>query len=132
MARFKAEVKLFVLDARAEGKGWKVIKQGIRERFNIDPPTTRAMQKWERNLDRTAISRELMKEIEKVTPVVGVEALQRLAQGLLPILWQARDAGEDLEVSGWKWFLSLIESQLGGSKFEFIVREYMAERDKAK
>lgn len=132
MARFKTEVKLFVLDGRAEGKGWKVIKQGIKDKFNIDAPTTRAMQKWEKKLDRAALSRELMKEMEKATPAIGAEARQQLAQGLLPVLWQARDAGQDSELAGWKWFFSLVESQLGSSKFEYIVREYMREREKAK
>jgi len=132
MARFRTEVKLFVLDGRAEGKGWKVLKQGIKDKFNIEPPTTRAMQKWEKKLDRAALSHELMKEMEKATPAIGAEARQRVAQGLLPVLWQARDAGQGLELAGWKWFFSLVESQLGSSKFEYVIREYMREREKAK
>ena len=132
MARFGTQVKLFVLDSRAEGKGWKIIKEGIKGKFNIEPPTVRAMQKWERNLDRAALSQELMKEVEKATPAIGAEARQRLAEGLLPVLWQARDAGEDMELAGWKWFLSVVESHLGSFKFEYIIREYMREREKVK
>ena len=131
MARFGTRVKLFVLDSRAEGKGWKVIKEGIKGKFNIEPPTVRAMQKWEKNLDRAALDQELMKEMEKATPAIGAEARQRLAEGLLPVLWQARDAGEDMDLAGWKWFLSVVESQLGSSKFEYVIREYMRGREKA-
>jgi len=132
MARFRTQVKLFALDSRAEGKRWKTIKEGIKERFNIEPPTTRAMQKWEKNLDRSALNQELMKEMEKATPTIGAEARQRLAEGLLPVLWQARDVGEDTELAGWKWFFSLVESQLGSSRFEYMIREYMGERERAK
>ena len=102
MKRFRTDIKLFVLNERAEGKGWRAVKERIRERFNIEPPTVRAMQKWEKKLDRAALSREIMKEIEIATPAIGAEARQRLAQGLLPVLWQARDAGQDSELAGWK------------------------------
>lgn len=131
MARFNVNVKLYVLDKRAEGEGWKTIKQSIREKFDIEPPTVRAMQKWEKKLDRLALSNELMKEAKGQMPTIEAEAQVRLAQGLIPVLWQAKDAGQDIELSGWKWFFKLIESQLGSSKFEHIIREYMAEREKA-
>jgi hypothetical protein len=132
MARFKTEVKLFVLDGRAEGKGWKVLTEGIKGKFNIQPPTTRAMQKWEKNLDRAALSREFMKTLEKATPSIGAEAREKIAQDLVPILWQARDAGQDSELKGWMWFLSLFESQLGPAKFEYIIKEYMRQREAEK
>lgn len=130
MARFATQVKLFVLDSRGEGKGWRMITKGIKEKFSIEPPTVRAMQKWEKNLDRAALNQELLKEMEKATPAIGAEARQRLAEGLLPVLWQAKDAGEDMELAGWKWFLSLVESQLGSSKFEYIIGEYVRERER--
>ena len=130
MARFKTEVKLFVLDRRADGLGWKVIKQRIEEKFNIDPPTTRAMQKWEKKLDRTTLTAELMKDIKGQMPVIEADAQVRFAQELMPILWGARDAGQDMEVAGWKWFLYVIDSRLGSERFEHMVNDYMAERKK--
>lgn len=131
MARFHANVKLYVLDKRNEGERWKAIKQGIKEKFNIEPPTVRAMQKWEKNLDRLALSREFMKDVREHLPAIEADAQVQLAQRLIPMLWEARDAGQDIELSGWKWFFRLIESQLGSSKFEHLVREYMSEREKA-
>ena len=130
MARFKTEVKLFVLGERAEGKGWKVIRERIRERFKIEPPTVRAMQKWEKNLDRVALSAEIMKDIKREMPAMQASAQVHCAQGLLPVLWEARDAGEDLELVGWKFFLRSIEGILGGQRFERVVNEYMSERKK--
>ena len=130
MARFKTEVKLFVLDERAQGKGWKIISQGIKGKFNIDPPTVRAMQKWEKNLDRMALTAELMKDIKEEMPVIETEAQVRFAQDLMPILWNARDAGQDMELAGWKWFLHFIDGRLGTQRFERMINEYMAERGK--
>jgi hypothetical protein len=128
MIRFKTDVKLFVLNERSEGKGWKIIKERIRQRFNIEPPTVRAMQKWEIRLDRTALNAELMKDIKGEMPVIEAEAQLRFAQDLLPTLWKARDAGEDMELAGWKWFLHFIDSRLGSQRFESLVSEYMSER----
>lgn len=130
MARFKTEVKLFVLDERAQGKGWKIISQGIKGKFNIAPPTVRAMQKWETNLDRMALTAELMKDIKGEMPVIETEAQVRFAQDLMPILWNARDAGQDMELAGWKWFLHFIDGRLGSQRFERMISEYMAEREK--
>ena len=130
MARFKTEVKLFVLDERAQGKGWKIISQGIKGKFNIDPPTVRAMQKWEKNLDRMALTAELMKDLKGEMPVIETEAQVRFAQDLMPILWNARDAGQDMELAGWKWFLHFIDGRLGSQRFERMINEYIAERGK--
>lgn len=130
MARFKTEVKLFVLDGRADGKGWKVITKGIEEKFNIKPPTIRAMQKWEKNLDRMALTAELMRDIKEEMPAIETEAQVRFAQELMPVLWNAKDAGQDMELAGWKWFLQFIDGRLGSQRFERMINEYMAERKK--
>ena len=130
MKRFKTDVKIFVLNERSEGKGWKVIKERIRQRFNIEPPTTRAMQKWEKRLDRAALNAELMKDIKGEMPVIEAEAQLRFAQDLLPTLWKAREAGQDMELAGWKWFLHFIDNRLGNQGFDRLVNEYMSERQK--
>lgn len=114
----------------AQGKGWKIISQGIKGKFNIAPPTVRAMQKWETNLDRMALTAELMKDIKGEMPVIETEAQVRFAQDLMPILWNARDAGQDMELAGWKWFLHFIDGRLGSQRFERMISEYMAEREK--
>jgi len=129
MERFQSEVKLFVLNERSEGKGWKIIKERIQERFKINPPTTRAMQKWEQHLDRAALSAEVMKDVKGKMGVIEAEALQS-AQGLLATLWQAKDDGQDLEVAGWKWLFHYLDNRLGEQRFEILVDSYMRERKK--
>ena len=128
MKRFRTDIKLFVLNERAEGKGWKAIKQRIQDRFNVKPPTTRAMQKWEKNLDREALTTDLMKDVRGEMPGIETEAQVRFATELLPMLWKAKDAGQDWELAGWKWFLQIIDSRLGNQRFERLVKEYMSER----
>ena len=130
MKRYQTNVKLFVINERSEGKGWKIIKEHIRQRFNIEPPTVRAMQKWEKGLDRAALNAELMKDIKGQMPVIEAEAQLHFAQDLLPTLWKAREAGQDMELAGWKWFLHFIDSRLGSQGFERLVNEYMSERMK--
>lgn len=132
MPRFNLKVKLFVLDERAKGEGWKKITQGIKDEFKIESPTVRAMQKWEKKLDRLELSHQIMKEVRGQMPNIQAEAEVRFAQEFIPVLWQARDAGQDIELSVWKSFFKVIENQLGREKFDHVIREYMAEREKQK
>ena len=73
MERFKADVKLFVLNERNEGKGWKIIKEHIQQKFGITPPTTRAMQKWEQHLDSVALQEEIMKDVKGEIPEIAAQ-----------------------------------------------------------
>ena len=74
----------------------------------------------------------LIEESRKTLPTVEAATLQQMAEGLIPVLWRARDAEEDVELEGWLWFFSLVERQLGGTKFERFLSEYRRRRDEEK
>lgn len=124
MQRFTMHVKLYALDERRSGKPWKEVQQSIKEKFNTDPPSIRAMEKWEKGIDREKLSRMIIDESRKTLPVMEETTLQQMATGLIPILWQARDAGEDMELEAWLWFFSVVERQLGKAKFEHFLLKY--------
>ncbi len=126
---FSFEVKLFALNSRSEGKGWGEIRRAIKERFNIDPPTVRSMQKWEKETDRRVLNRALKEKAKKETEAIKGQALTTVAEDLLPRLWKARDAGDDIEYEGWRWFLSIVENTLGSKKFKQFLRQYLDERE---
>jgi hypothetical protein len=126
MQRFGPQVKLYVIDQRRSGKTWKQVQEGVRETFKIPPPSVRAMEKWEKGLDREALSRMIVEETRKRLPTVETAALQHVAGGLIPVLWRAREAGQDIELQGWLWFFSLIERQMGSATFERVLSEYMS------
>jgi hypothetical protein len=128
MKAYDFEVRLFALDRRREGRGWGEIKQAIKERFNIKPPTTRSLQKWDKELDRDALNRALREKAKREAESIKGEALTRVAEDLLPNLWKARDTGEDIEYAGWRWFFSIIEATLGSEKFRKFFNQYMEER----
>ena len=130
MQRFTPQVKLHALDERRSGKTWKQVQQNIIKTFGIEPPSIRAMEKWEREIDREKLSRIIVEQGRKQLPKVEGEALQQMVQGLMPILWQARDAGADIEMEGWLWLFSLIERQLGSAKFDRFFSEYNSRRPK--
>ena len=127
-ARYKTEVKLFALNERSEGKGWQIIRQRIKERFNVEPPTVRAMEKWQKSLNPETITAELMKDTKAQIPKIGAAVQMEVGQNLLPVLLKAREAGEDMETAAWKWFFQWIETWLGPQRFERLVTEYLAER----
>jgi len=132
MQRFTARVKLYALEQRRSGLAWKQVQQGIRRTFNISAPSIRAMEKWEKTMDRDKLSRMVVEEGKKELPRLEDAALQQVAGGLIPVLWQAKDAGEDLELNGWLWFFSVIERQLGSEKFERFLKEYIERRSGTK
>jgi hypothetical protein len=125
---FSFEVKLFALNNRREGKGWGEIRRAIKERFNIDPPTVRSLQKWEKETDRGVLNRALNEKAKKEAEAIKGQALTSVAEDLLPRLWKAKDAGEDIEYAGWRWFFSIIEATLGSEKFRKFFNQYMEEQ----
>ena len=106
------EVKLFALNRRHEGKGWGEIRRAIKERFDIAPPTVRSLQKWEKETHRGVLNRALKERTRKEAEAAKAQALTSVAEDLLPRLWKARDAGDDVEYEGWRWFLSIVENTL--------------------
>ncbi len=125
---FDFEVKLFALNSRREGKGWGEIRRGIKERFNTDPPTVRSLQKWEKETDRAVLNRALKEKAKKEAEAIKGQALTSVAEDLLPRLWKARDAGDDIEYEGWRWFFSIVENTLGSEKFKRYLHQYLDER----
>ncbi|MDP2919615.1 MAG: hypothetical protein Q8O43_05315 [Dehalococcoidia bacterium] len=124
---FNFEVKLFALSRRSEGKGWGEIRRAIKERFNVDPPTVRSLQKWEKETDRGVLDHALKEKAKKEAEAIKRQALTSVAEDLLPRLWKARDAGDDIEYEGWRWFLSIVESTLGSEKFKRFLERYKTE-----
>ncbi len=130
MQRFTPQIKLHALDERRSGKPWKKVQQSIKEKFNIDPPSIRAMEKWEKTLDREKLSQLIIEQSRKMVPAMEATALQQMATGLLPVLWQARAAGADMEREAWIWFFSVIERQLGEAKLEEFWGDYIRRKRK--
>lgn len=127
MKRYSFEVKLFAFDNRREGKGWGEIRRAIKEKFKIEPPTVRAMQKWEQGSDREVLKKALKDKATKEAEATRKQALNRVAQELLPKLLEARDTGEDVEYAGWSWFFSIMESTLGREMFKRFMARYLGE-----
>ena len=129
MRRYPLELKMFVIEKRREGGEWSQIKRDIRERFTMEPPTVRAMQRWDKELDRGALSKALKERARKEAEASREQTVAALAQDLLPTLWKAVDAGEELEYSGWRWFFNLVETSLGTQKFQSFIVRYLKERE---
>ncbi len=125
---FSINVKLFAIHERREGKGWGEIKKNIKEKFNVNPPTVRALQMWEKETDRGVLEQAIKERAKKEAENIKTQTLAKVAEELLPRLWQARDAGEDIEYEGWRWFFSIVENTLGSVKFNRFIKKYQDER----
>ncbi len=130
MTRYSAKIKIYVLEQRNKRKKpkWKSLQESIKRQFDIEPPTIRMMQKWEKELDPNDLSAEFQKDMKKKMPAIAASAELNFAQSLLPTIMNAEAAGEDLEITGWKWFLQFMETQMGSDKFEKVIADYMKNR----
>jgi len=126
---YPLEVRLFAIQKREQGHSWNRVAELIREEFKIQPPARRQMGKWMKDLSaRDELKQALSEEATKKADAAKVEALAQVTNGLLPRLWMAKDAGEDIEYSGWKWFFSIQESVLGSVKFRRFIKQYLEEQ----
>lgn len=89
------------------------------------------MEKWEKGIDRDKLSQMIIEESRKTLPTIEEASLQQMASGLIPVLWKARDAGEDMELEAWLWFFSVVERQLGEAKFEHFLLMYKERKSAA-
>jgi len=127
-ARYKTEVKLFALNERKESKSWSVIRHAIKERFHVEPPTVRAMEKWQKALNPENITAELMKDIKNDIKKAEEATQIELGQKMLPVIGKARESGENMEAAAWKWFFNWAENYIGKEKFTRLVKEYLKDR----
>lgn len=127
MKRFELRVKLFAIEHRRGGRTWGEIRRAIKTEFVIDPPTVRAMQKWEKELDREGLSRAIAQKTKEEAEAAKQLVVNSLIRDLVPKLWEAKDAGEDVEYASWKWFFSVMESTLGRDKLRAILDKYLEE-----
>jgi len=127
MKMYDVRIKLFAIDNRREGKTWGEIRRAIRVNFAIDPPTVRAMQKWEKELDREGLIRAMAQKTTEEAEAAKKQAINRLIEGLIPRLLEARDAGEKIEYVSWRWFFSVVENTLGSDKFRDFIDKYLSE-----
>ncbi|MFP3975877.1 MAG: hypothetical protein ACLFVK_06620 [Dehalococcoidia bacterium] len=121
MENYNLRVKLFCVEKWREGRSWDEIKQSIREGFNVEPPSTRTLQRWVKGLATYPLTEHAKREDKttKTGEVVG---------GLIAPILKARECGEEVEYGGWRCLFSILEAVLGHEKFMRFVQEYLAER----
>jgi len=125
---FTIDVKLFAIRLKREGKSWGEIQQSIKERFGPKIlPTVRSLQLWEKETEQGLFDKEIKEKAKKEAETAKNQAITQVAEELLPRLWKARDAGEDIEYEGWRWFFSIVENALGSEKARKYMQKYLEE-----
>lgn len=133
MRRYELSIQAYVIEQRKQGIPWKDISRQVKDKFGVEPPTHRAMQKWvRRGLDRAQIDKMLMEEARKKLPEAAAFTQAYFAEVVLPAMWRSQAIGADLEQTLWKMFLSAMETAIGGDKFERLVDDYMKRRAEVK
>ncbi len=124
---YSAEIKLFALERRRDGKEWSEIRREIKDKFKPDPvPSIRGMKRWDQlNYDelRMLVARNMTRQAEGMKNV----GLTKVAETQLNNLWESRFLGERIEYGGWRYFFELLENILGGEKFRKYVDRYLNE-----
>jgi len=125
---FQREVRDYVIVERYKGKPWKQIVAGVRERFNIEPPSIRIMQSWFQSYQSSSEDPTGVKMI-----ATAVEDSANRAQPLayakmmaeMPQIFKIHEEYEiPLEDAGWIVCLSVVEDQVGRKRFDKILTQY--------
>ena len=133
MRRYGVSIQSYVIEERKQGRPWTEIKQEVKSKFGIEPPTIRAMQGWvQRGLDRTQIDKMLMEEAKKKLPQAAAFTQAFFSEIMLPNLWRSQAMGADLEQTMWGLLLGAMETAIGSVKFERFIGEYMKQRAEVK
>lgn len=130
--KYSLQIRLYVMQERDKGKTWREVINSIKERFGIEAPTMRMMQKWLKETERERLSQMLVEETKKNLPQAGTEALAYFQKNLLPTLWQGIDAGRDIAKICCMWMMGVMEQTFGSATFEEALCEYSQKRAQAK
>ena len=129
MRRYGVAIQSYVIEERKQGKPWTEIKEEVKSKFGMEPPTIRAMQGWvQRGLDRAQIDRMLAEEARAKLPQAADFTQKFVSDVMLPAAWRSQAIGADLEQTLWGLFLAAMETAIGSDKFERFLGEYMKQR----
>ena len=129
MKKYPLNVKIFAVSMRRDGAKWAEIRQAIKEKYNIEPPTTRIMLNWLKGGDNELIEAALREQATKQAENIKRQALESASKDLLPRLIKSRAAGENVEYAGWHWMFTIMEITLGSEKFWNFIDKYRKEKE---
>jgi len=129
MKRYPLNVKILAVSMRRDGDKWAEIRQAIKEKYNIEPPTTRIMLNWLKGGDNELIEVALREQAAKQAENIKRQALESASKDLLPRLIKSRAAGENVEYAGWHWMFTIMETTLGSEKFWNFIDKYRKEKE---
>ena len=129
MKKYPLNVKILAVSMRRDGDKWAEIRQAIKEKYSIEPPTTRVMLNWLKGGDNELIEVALREQATKQAENIKRQALESASKDLLPRLIKSRAAGENVEYSGWHWMFTIMETTLGSEKFWNFIDKYRKEKE---
>jgi len=129
MKKYPLNVKILAVSMRRDGDKWAEIRQEIKEKYNIEPPTTRIMLNWLKGGDNELIEVALREQASKQAENIKRQALESASKDLLPRLIKSRAAGENVEYAGWQWMFTIMETTLGSEKFWNFIDKYRKEKE---
>lgn len=132
MARRKYDmgVVAFAVAERNRGRRWEDIRQAIKERFHIEPPTVRIMLNWHKHYGsgqselESVISLATAEMARRALPVAAEQSYKLFIGQGLPTLKHYVDRGLKWEVAATMVILTMVEQQFGSDVYESAVSEY--------
>jgi len=133
MARRKYDIGVvtYAVTERNRGGTWKDIREAIRTRFHIEPPTERIMLQWHKRYggEQSAGIEVLVTDAaanlaKRALPVAATQTYGALIEEGFPSIIQYYKRGVDLEVAAAIVVLSMLERQFGSRVYEDAVREF--------
>jgi len=130
------DLVVFAVAERNRGARWQDIRQAIKERFQIEPPTERIMLEWHKHygtkqpaLD-AAMSAALAEMAKKAVSVAAQRSYELFVAQGLPAFKEYCEQGMDAQVASVVVVLAMVEQQFGSEVFQRAVREFDLVREK--
>ena len=136
-SRYADKVMAYVLAQRGKGAKWKEIIEGVKQEFNMTPPSERQMRTWFEKFSGNATDPErrlkenLIQVVRDSTPLAAFTGQKLLVQQV-PKLVEAWQRGDDPWIAGGMMILSQLEETVGSDLFDDIIARYQQTREARK
>lgn len=127
-------VVAFAVAERNRGRRWEDIRQAIREKFHIEPPTVRIMLNWHKRYGsgqsalESVISLAGAEMERRALPLASQQSYKLLMSDGLPAFRRYVELVKDWDVAAAMVVLTMLEQQFGGSVYQRAVSRYEALR----
>lgn len=125
--KYPIDIRLFVVQTRAQGHSWDRVAEMVKQKFDLDrSPSRRQMSKW---IFKGSVPGDAMREIERRLPAFAPEWISTQRDGVTKAISESI-AGKQPQVVWAKWIFSQLKWVLGFDAMKIAWAEFSEEEER--